>query len=187
MIRKKFQLPAVLKGCQVGNPRSQRQLYEHFYGYALSICLRYSAHRDEAVEIMNDAFFKVLTHLEQYDTDYPFRPWLRRILINTAIDYHRRNRNLLVCLELSEGNGVSIEEVPLPKLDPNEDVLPILQKLSPIYRMVFNLSVMEGYKHQEIAEMLGITASTSRSNLVRAKEKLRGLLAKKSQNPVQLH
>ncbi len=180
-----FDLEAILQECQQGNPRSQRILYEHFYGYAMSICLRYAGHREEAVEILNDAFFKALTHLDQYDSAYPFRPWLRRILINTAIDYHRCHHNLPVCLSLTEAANIATEEMPTPVLSEDEDVLPILQQLPPAYRMVFNLSVMEGYKHHEIAEMLGISTSTSRSNLVRAKEKLRVMLIEKSGKPVK--
>ncbi len=182
---KNFDLKAVLQGCQRGNPRSQRKLYEHFYGYAMSICLRYAQHREEAVEILNDAFFKVFTHLDQYNKGYPFQPWLRRILINTAIDYHRHLHNLPVCLELREALEVVVDDMPMPPLSEDEDVLPILQQLPPAYRIVFNLSVMEGYHHHEIAEMLGISASTSRSNLVRAKEKLRSLFINKSCKPVK--
>ena len=176
MFSKKFDLTNVLAGCQRGRSGSQRKLYEHFYGYAMSICLRYTHCREEAAEILNDTFFKVLTQVDHYDPAYPFRPWLRRILINTAIDYHRRAHLLPTHEVLDERLMVCAEEMPMPHLNDTEDVLPILQQLSPAYRLVFNLSVMEGYRHQEIAEMLGISVSTSRANLVRAKHKLRELM-----------
>ncbi|MBC7776813.1 MAG: sigma-70 family RNA polymerase sigma factor [Phycisphaerae bacterium] len=180
MREKNFDLLLVLQGCLKGNRNSQRRLYEQFYGYALSICLRYSKGRDEAVEILNDAFLKVFNHLDKYDTAYPFKVWLRRVLINSAIDYHRKNRNLTLTLDLASAVELAAEEMPLPKLSKEEDVLPILQKLSPAYRVVFNLYVLEGYTHQEIAELLGIDVRTSRSNLSRAIQNLRALMTKKT-------
>lgn len=187
MREKDFDLLPVLQGCQKGNLNSQRRLYEQFYGYAMSISLRYSKGRDEAVEILNDAFLKVFNHLDKYDTAYPFKVWLRRIVINAAIDYHRKNKNLTHTLDLASAAELAAEEMPLPKLSKDEDVLPILQKLSPAYRMVFNLYVLEGYAHQEIAELLGIDARTSRSNLVRATQNLRALMTKKNFDAAKLN
>ncbi|MCB0550095.1 MAG: sigma-70 family RNA polymerase sigma factor [Phaeodactylibacter sp.] len=178
MPEEKINLTLILQGCLRGSRNSQRKLYEYFYGYALNICLHYSRNREEAVEILNDAFLKVFTKLEQYDPDYPFRGWLRRILIHSAIDYHRRNHKHAPHLELMASADVAEEEIPMPQISPDEDLLPILQQLTPAYRVVFILFVMESYKHHEIAEMLNISVSTSRSNLLRAKEKLRALLEK---------
>ncbi len=185
MPHEELNLTLILQGCRRGNRNSQRKLYEHFYGYGLNICLRYAKNREEAVEILNDAFLKMFTNLDKYDAAFPFKSWLRRILINSAIDYHRKNSKLATHLELNAGADVAHEEMPMPALSPNEDLLPILQKLSPEYRLVFNLFVMEDYKHHEIAELLGISVSTSRSNLTRAKEKLRTFLEKKSSKSVK--
>ncbi|MFN0034777.1 MAG: RNA polymerase sigma factor [Saprospiraceae bacterium] len=187
MREKDFDLLSVLEGCQKGDRNCQRRLYEHFYGYAMSICLRYTKGRDEAVEILNDAFLKVFKHLDQYDSAYPFKPWLRRILVNSAIDYHRKNRNLTTTLDLAAAAELAAEDLPLPKLSQDEDVLPILQKLSPAYRVVFNLYVMEGYAHQEIAEMLGIDVRTSRSNFLRAAQNLRALMTKRTFDAAKLN
>ncbi|MBK7938914.1 MAG: sigma-70 family RNA polymerase sigma factor [Lewinellaceae bacterium] len=185
MFNREINLDHILEGCRQGNQNSQRKLYEHFYGYAMNICLRYSGKREEAVEILNDAFFKVMTGLDKYDSSYPFRAWLRRILINSAIDYYRKNWKQPVHLELTRAADVADDEMPMPTISPDEDVLPILRALSPAYRMVFNLYVLEGYKHQEIAVMLGISVSTSRSNFVRALENLRALMLEKKSNPVK--
>lgn len=174
-----FNLQPIIQGCLRGNRNSQRMLYEHFYGYAMSISLRYSRNREEAVEILNDAFLKIFSHLDKYDFSTPFKAWLRRFLINTAIDYFRKHYKTRPMLELTAAVDVVIEEVALPQITPGEDLLPILCQLSPEYRMVFNLFVMEGFKHTEIAEMLGISAGTSRSNLTRAIAKLRTLLENK--------
>ena len=187
MREKDFDLLPTLQGCQKGDRNSQRRLYEHFYGYGMSISLRYSKNRDEAVEILNDAFLKAFNHLDQYDAAYPFKPWLRRILINAAIDYHRKNKNLTNNLDLAAAAELAAEEMPLPKLSKDEDMLPILQKLSPAYRVVFNLYVMEGYAHQEIADLLGIDVRTSRSNFLRAAQNLRALMTKKSFDAAKLN
>ena len=172
-------LDDLLRGCRAGDRNSQQKLYEHFYGYAMHLCLRYTKHREEAVEILNDAFFKALTKIDTYDPALPFKSWLRRILINTAIDHFRKKHPGAAFVALTEAHDVAAEALPMPRLAPDEDMLPILRELSPAYRMVFNLYVMEGYKHQEIAELLGITPAASRSNLTRALEKLRTLLADK--------
>lgn len=187
MHEKDFDFLLVLKACLNDDRNSQRMLYEHFYGYAMSICLRYSKNREEAVEILNDAFLKTFTHLHQYEERSPFKPWLRRILINSAIDYHRKNQNLTVALDLAAAADLVAEELPLPKISKGEDLLPILQKLSPAYRTVFNLYIMEGFSHQEIAELLGIDVRTSRSNLLRAKQKLRALLTQKTFDAAKLN
>src|SRR5690606_39223785 len=126
----------ILQGCRADNRNSQRKLYEHFYGYAMSICLLYSKNREEAVEILNDGFLKVFNNLHQYDPNHRFKTWLRRILINTAIDYHRKNHAFPVHLELTVANGLAAdEEMHMPSLSPEEDVLPVLQKLTPGYRV----------------------------------------------------
>lgn len=180
-------LEVILEGCRRGDRNSQRRLYEHFYGYAMSICTRYAKNRTEAAEILNDAFFKALTRLDQYDEIQPFKGWLRRILINSAVDYHRKHHGAPNHLELTDAQALAAEEMPLPRLSPDEDALPILRQLSPAYRLVFNLHVMEGYKHHEIAAMLGISAGTSRSNFVRAVQTLRALLTKSKLQPVKMN
>ncbi len=179
MKRDTINIQLLIQGCKQNNRNSQRRLFEHFAGYALSICLRYTKNRAEAEEIINTGFLKIFNHIDQYDSTFPFRVWLRRIMINAAIDYHRANKASFTLLELRPEMEVAIEELPLPMLSPEEDVLPILQQLPEAYRIVFNLYVLEEYKHKEIAKLLGITESTSRSNLARAKEKLRTLMLKK--------
>ena len=180
MPKREINIKLILQGCLRDNRDSQRKLYEHFYGYAMNISLRYSRNREEALEVLNDAFLKVFNNLNKYDQDYPFKGWLRRILINAAIDYHRVHHKHHMYVALDETQELADTPLPLPEIGTTTDVLPILQKLTPAYRMVFNLYVMEGYKHNEIAEMLGISSSASRSNLVRAKEKLRELLTRQN-------
>lgn len=185
MNRPEINLKLIIEHCRQGNRNSQRKLYEHFYGFGMHITLRYTRNREEALEILNDAFLKALLNLDKYDEEYPFQPWLRKVIVNTAIDYYRSRRGALAFVELSALEELPAEPFPYPELGPDEDVLPQLQQLPPAYRLVFNLYVMEGYKHQEIAEMLDITVSTSKSNLTRAKEKLRSLLLKKDRRGIK--
>lgn len=172
---KKDPFELLLKKCIEGNRRSQKKLYELFYGYAMSISLLYVNNREDAAEIMNDSFLKVFTYLHSYHTQMPFKPWLRRIIINTGIDHFRKNERYLHVLY--DEDKVSDEAIPV-EFDSDLDILHLLQSLSPQYRMVFTLYVMEGYKHNEIAEMLNISEGTSRSNLLRAKENLKTLIQK---------
>lgn len=173
--RDKDQLRKILKRCSKGNRKAQEHLYSTYYGYAMSIALRYSGSSIDAEEITNDAFFKVFTKLELHNTEKNFRSWLRRIVINTALDHYRvnkKNKNLLLLEDIHDNSEV---EVHVDNLDA-EVIIELLQSLSPMYRIVFNLYIIEGYNHDEIADKLGITASTSRSNLTRAKHKIRALI-----------
>lgn len=181
MKEKTNEIEHILQGCRQGNRNSQQKLYEHFYGYVLSICLLYTKSQEEAKEIMNDAFFLVFTKIDKYQSQAPLKAWIRRIVINTAIDHYRKKQALLAQLNYPTAPETSItEELPMPKISPDEDLLPILRELSSAYRVVFNLYVIEEYSHQEIADLLGIDARTSRSNLVRAKQKIRELMLKKN-------
>ena len=181
MIDRSINIQLIVKGCHENNRNSQRKLFEHFFAYGMNICLRYTKNREEAEEILNSGFLKVFRFIDKYDSAYPFRFWLRKILVNTAVDYYRAHHKQPAFLELKPAVDVA-DDASFPILNPNEDVLPILQQLSPTYRLVFNLYVMEGYKHDEIAEMLDISASASRSNLTRAKNRLRQIILEDDQN-----
>jgi len=174
MQEKKLNLSLIIQGCGKGNRNSQRILFEYYMGVAMKICLRYCKNREEAEEVLNNGFLKIFKKINQYDPAYPFESWLRKIMVNTSIDYFRANERQLKFIHLDENLSGAIDNTDIPiMIDDDVDCLPIIQSLPPQYRIVFNLSVMEGYKHDEIAEKLNISASTSRSNLVRAKEKLR--------------
>lgn len=165
-----------LADCRKDRRGGQRELYRHFYGYSMSICLRYAKNREEASEILNNAWLKIFAKIKQYDPDYPFKPWCRRILINAAIDYHRRIKHLPLFTDIDDISEAAHPEFSLPALSQHEDMLPVLQLLPTVYRTVFNLAVFEEYKHHEIAELLGISIGASKSNLSKAKSKLRKIL-----------
>jgi len=163
------------EGCLRGNPSSQKKLYQSFYGFALAICLRYCNDRDEAVEVMNDGFFKVLTNFSKYDAEKPFKPWLSRVMTNTAIDHYRSRLRFGYMAEISEAEEITTEAVVYQKLN-YEDLIKLVQRLPPGYRAVFNLYAIDGYNHEEIGKLLGISEGTSKSNLFKARQKLRRLL-----------
>ncbi len=172
-----IEFEALLEGCRNGNRRSQELLYKQFYGYAMSICLRYTRTRDEAIEVLNDGFMKVFTKTEKYDPEKSFKGWVRRIMINTALDYYRQNLKHYFHEDVSVAENAPENETILSKLA-HEELILLVQRLSPAYQMVFNLFVIDGYSHEEIAEQLTISVGTSKSNLARARENLRNMLKK---------
>lgn len=167
----------MIEGCQRQEQASQLALYRHYYSYGMSICLRYSKTKEEAMEVLNDGFFKTFRKIDQYDTNYPFKPWLRKILIHASIDHYRKYR---------KQNEHNVEEI-LPSVQSSsynealdhlifEDLIEIMQALPPAYKMVFNLFVIDGMSHQEIATQLNTTVGTSKSNLAKARRKIKKLL-----------
>jgi RNA polymerase sigma factor, sigma-70 family len=154
---------------------SQKSLYQQFYNYGMSVSLRYASNRDEASEILNDSFMKIFTNLKKFDLSKPFKPWMRKILVNTAINhYHRKQREIQVEEMQSASNESDTEKI-LSGIS-YQEVIALLQKLPPAYRTVFNLHVIEGYTHEEISKMLNIAVGTSKSNLFKAKEQLKLIL-----------
>ncbi len=168
-------LKRLLTGCLNNDRRSQGALYERFYSYALSVALPYCAHEEEAREVVNDAFLKVFTGIGRYNPTFAFATWLRTIVVRTAINRYKSRQNELVLYDLTEGLDIPIEDEFLSKMAA-EDLLRLVQNLPPAYRMTLNLFALEGFSHAEIAEMLGISVGASKSNLSKAKTKLKQML-----------
>lgn len=137
--------------------------------------MRYSNDRDEAVEVMNTGFLKVLTNLHKYNPAKPFKPWLSRVMTNTAIDHYRSRLKFAHMTDISEAEDIGTEASINQKLN-YDDLLKLVQRLPPGYRTVFNLYAIDGYNHEEIGRMLGISEGTSKSNLFKARQKLRKYL-----------
>jgi RNA polymerase sigma-70 factor (ECF subfamily) len=170
-------LRSLLQACMKKDRNSQKELYRLYYAYGMNICLHYSKDREEAKEILNDGFYKVFENLDKYDPALSFKGWLRRLLINVAIDYYRRyHRNRPVMEIMTETEPATAFATGFDQLA-LDDLLGMVQRLSPMYRLVFNLYVMEGFKHEEIAEQVGISVGASKSNLSRAKDKLQQMIA----------
>ncbi len=146
-----------------------------YYGYAMRICLRYAKSKDEAVEMLNDGFMKVFTNMHRYDQQRSFNAWLGTIMINTSIDYYRHRIKQMEMEELNAKHEMEDSETILSHLH-YEELIQLVQKLSYAYRTVFNLFAIDGYSHEEIAEMLSISVGTSKSNLFKARENLKKML-----------
>lgn len=165
----------LIQGCKQNDRDSQRLLYQHYYSYALSICIRYSRNTNEAKEVVNDGFMKAFSKIDQYNQEMSFKGWLRKIMINSSIDQYRKELKH----QHHASADITVDEYILPRAISNlshEELIGLIQKLSPAYRSVFNLYVIDGYTHQEISRMLGISEGTSKSNLLKARENLRTML-----------
>jgi RNA polymerase sigma factor (sigma-70 family) len=166
----------LVEACIARERWAQKQLYEDHYSTLMAVCQRYSGNQDDAMDILHEGFIKILTNISKYQPGTSLIAWMRRIMVNTAIDYYRmqtrrRTDDLETAFQVQ-----SHEPDALSRLTVQEIIL-CIQQLSPAYRSVFNLYVVEGYSHKEIADMLDITESTSRSNLVKARTKLKDLLS----------
>ena len=164
-------LPGVLTACRAGDGRAQRALIGQFAGFARSVCSRYTAHAQEADEIINEGFLKVFTNLDRYDLAQSFEAWLRTILVKTAVDYYRKRQKWadeigLDGVDIADWNDDIIGAISA------QEILGLVQQLPPAYRMVFTMFVVDGYSHREIADLLGIQEGTSKSNLRDARRKL---------------
>jgi len=169
------QLDRILVGCRQGEESSQMALYRHFYSYGMGVCLRFTPSREAAMEVLNDGFLKVFTKIDQYKPEYDFKPWLRRILVNASIDHFRKYNKHRTEEPQKINTKQSSYNDALDQLE-FDDLLKILQLLSPAYRMAFNLYVIEGLTHEEIGEKLNISTGTSKSNLSKARQKVKELL-----------
>jgi RNA polymerase sigma factor (sigma-70 family) len=165
----------IINGCKKNQREAQKTLYKIFYSYSMGICMRYSNSREDAVEIMNDGFMKIFTYIRKFDTKKAFLPWLRKIMINNSIDHFNKYKRQLDETELAEAIEQTINSSVIDSISYDE-MLELVRKLPPAYRVVFNLIAIEGYKHHEVAELLGISIGTSKSNYARAKKKLQEFL-----------
>lgn len=149
-----------------------------FYAYGMSITMRYADSKDRAAGILNDAFMKVFDNIRQYDRHRPFKPWLRTIIVNTAINHFNANKKYQDWEGLDESSAEMRTDEKIISGLTYDEIIEMVQQLSPAYRTVFNLYVIDGFKHEEIAELLGVSVGTSKSNLHKAKKNLRAMLEK---------
>lgn len=165
----------LIEGCKRGDRRMQRELYERFASKMYGVCLRYAGNAEEAEDILQDGFIKVFNKIDSYRGEGSFEGWVRRIFVNTAIEHFRKRIYLQPITETEEN---SIEGKYPSALDDmaEKDIIQVVQQLSPGYRTVFNMYVVEGYTHRQISEALGISEGTSKSQLSRAKQILQELV-----------
>lgn len=172
----------IIQGSISGDRRMQELLYQTYSSKMYGVCLRYAGSADDAQDILQDGFVKVFRHLERFRSEGSFEGWMRRIFVNTAIEHYRKKVNLQT---VSETHEEQIENHDWSVLDrlAVKDILQAVQELSPGYRTVFNLYVVEGYSHKDIGEMMGISEGTSKSQLARAKAILQQMLTGKKKSP----
>ncbi len=179
-------LQALIDGCLKGDRRSQQAIHKMFYGKMKAVCMRYTRDSDQAMDVLQEGFLKVFNNLEKYTGVGTFEGWMRRIMVNLSIDRFRRLKHDLVLLgeqndienwagETDDETDDSEEGEEIYDITP-EQIIDAMQQLTPAYRTVFNLYVYEDYTHQDIAEALGISVGTSKSNYAKAKKNMRKLL-----------
>jgi len=170
----------LIAGCIKQDKACQEALYKRFYGKMMGVCLRYAKNRDEASDMLQEGFIKVFTSLRNFSFKGSFEGWVRRIIVNTAVDHLRRNKHeymIVSTVYAREGDvpdpAEEVEEDNLLNNLSEEEILHAVSQLSPAYRTVFNLYVMENFPHKEIADQLGISEGTSKSNLAKARFQLK--------------
>ncbi len=165
----------LILGCRENSRADQKSLYQRYYSFAMSICMRYAENREDAVEIMNDGFYKAFRYIKSFEIDQPFEPWLKRIMVNCSIDHFRRKNRMRIDDEASISETAVAESTILESIT-YEEMLSLVRKLPDAYRTVFNLIAIEGYKHEEVSGLLNISVGTSKSNYSRARVKLQAIL-----------
>jgi RNA polymerase sigma-70 factor (ECF subfamily) len=164
----------LIQRCRQQDPKAQKWLYDRYASKMLGVCRRYISNREDAEDVLVEGMFKVFDNIDSYQGMGSFEGWIRRIVVNEALMFLRKKRLLTVDKDIAEFNHIG-EEHPL-SIEHDlaaQDILKLLDKLPTGYRTIFNLYVIEGYKHIEIADLLGISINTSKSQLILAKERLR--------------
>lgn len=168
----------LIQGCLNGDRKMQGLLYHRFSPKMYAVCLRYSGNTDDAQDLLQEGFIKIFRNLEKYRGDGSFEGWIRRIFINTSIEHYRKKVNLFKVTDIKDTNVEDKEWTVLDNLA-EKDIIKMIHELSPGYRAVFNMHVIEGYSHKEIGDILGINEGTSKSQLARAKVVLKKMVENK--------
>lgn len=163
-----FNEKELINSCLKGDRKAHKKLYDHYAKMMFGICLRYSNGYEEAKDILQEGFIKVFTKMNQYRFSGSFEGWMKRIFVNTALEYYRLNKHYLNESDVESAAHKPHHDFTLERISQKE-ILAALNKLAPGYRTVFNMYAIEGYTHAEIGEMLGISEGTSKSQLSRAR------------------
>ena len=158
----------LIEGCRKKHPKAQRELYEKFSGKLYAICVRYVREETEAEDVLVKGFMKIFDKIDQFQGEGSFEGWMRRIMVNESLQYIRQNKNVHMQVDIEKAcYEVNIEAIESQLAA--DDLLELIAKLPVGYRTIFNLYAIEGYSHQEIADMLQISVNTSKSQLSRAR------------------
>ncbi len=165
----------VVTACARGERWAQKLLYEAHFQMLLPVCGRYAANQSEAMDLLHEAFIKIFKNIGRYEPNTSLGGWMRRLTVNSCIDTYRKEVRRRTD-DLDATFDLSTDEADAVSSCTEREILAAIQQLSPVYRTIFNLYAIEGFSHKEIGDQLGITESTSRSNLVKARLKLKQLL-----------
>lgn len=186
MSSKAEDISVLIDGCLSNDRKSQRMLYEKYFNKMVYTCMRYTKSRDEAMDVAQEGFIKIFSSMERFDRTGSFEGWMKRIMVNYAVDcYRKRQKENYISTDSDyildqEENIFDIDgqdQDVFANIDPKM-VMQEIQNLSPAYQMVFNLFVIEGFSHKQIAEALKINEGTSKSNLAKARANLQQALSK---------
>ena len=171
----------IIEGCIAGNRKAQKALFETYKSSMMGVCLRYCKSKDEAEDVLMMAFMTILSEIHTFRRESSLNSWIRRIVVNTAINNYRKNLKHYFHSDIDEVSEIDIEggeDFQISDSHSADAILKVMQELPEGYRIVLNLYLVEGYKHREIAEMLGITDGTSKSQLSKARKIIQEKLAK---------
>ncbi len=160
--------------CRRNDRRAQKELFERYSPKMFGVCMRYVKNREDAEDILIEGMYKVMDKIQSFKGNGSFEGWIRRILVNESLMWLRKRHNFNISIENSNVE-IKTTITAQDKLQ-EQDILNLLNKLPVGYRTVFNLYVIEGYKHREIAEILGVSINTSKSQLILAKKRLKSMI-----------
>lgn len=175
------ELRDIISGCQKGKRSAQDRLYAKYSAMLYGVCLRYTNTKEEAEDVMQEGWVKIYKNISSYSMEGSFEGWMRRIMVNTAITGYRKNKKHMYQSDITDPINHEHYKTPENTADyTQEELLNAIEQLPPGYKLVFNMYVIEGYKHKEIAEQLGVNINTSKSQLSRAKQHLQNYLTELS-------
>jgi RNA polymerase sigma factor (sigma-70 family) len=169
----------MLIGCLNNLPEAQQKLYHHFSPKLLGVCYRYARNKSDAEDMLQEGFIKVYQTLHQFRGDGSLEGWIRRIIVHTCINLLKKNQKFSDCLDIDHALAIPTRHDAIPSILQAKDIVESIRSLPLGYRTVLNLFAIEGYSHREIAVMLDIEESTSRSQYARAKSQLEMMLTRK--------
>ncbi|HEX8331122.1 MAG TPA: sigma-70 family RNA polymerase sigma factor [Segetibacter sp.] len=171
---------SIIAGCIHNNPSAQRELYNRYSSKMLSVCYRYAQSREDAEDMLQEGFIKVFTQVHTFQNKGAFEGWIRRIVVHTCINFLKKNKKFTDNVDIAQAGYLQIKEETIPSIMQAKQVVECIRLLPIGYKTVLNLYAIEGYSHREIAGMLDIEESTSRSQYTRAKSMLESVLIKKN-------
>lgn len=182
----------LISGCVAEKEACFKILFEQYYGKMLNVCLRYAKDKDEAKDMLQEGFIRAFRNIRQYNYSGSFEGWLKKIMVNTSLNIIRQNNLINISGYIPENDSLQFELLENSFFEDQvisdlsaAELLGLVQRLPPAYRAVFNLYVTEGLSHKEIAEIMDITESTSRSNLVKARTRLQQFI--EADQPKKIH